>query len=56
MQNQVGHVRAERDILTESENPWIVMLYYTFQDERNLYMVYVPWGIHVILAVNLCYR
>lgn len=31
MKNQVGHVRAERDILTESENPWIVMLYYTFQ-------------------------
>jgi serine/threonine kinase 38 len=31
MKNQVGHVRAERDILTESENPWIVTLYYSFQ-------------------------
>lgn len=29
--NQVVHVRAERDILTESENPWIVTLYYSFQ-------------------------
>ena len=29
--NQVGHIRAERDILTESENPWIVTLYYSFQ-------------------------
>jgi serine/threonine protein kinase len=34
--NQVGHVRAERDILTESENPWIVMLYYTFQVAYDL--------------------
>ncbi|CAE7499703.1 STK38L, partial [Symbiodinium microadriaticum] len=46
MKNQVGHVRAERDILTESENPWIVTLYYSFQDNRNLYMVmeYLPGG------------
>lgn len=46
MKNQVGHIRAERDILTESENPWIVTLHYSFQDERNLYMVmeYLPGG------------
>eukprot|EP00607_Mallomonas_marina_P010881 CAMPEP_0182422098 /NCGR_PEP_ID=MMETSP1167-20130531/7685_1 /TAXON_ID=2988 /ORGANISM="Mallomonas Sp, Strain CCMP3275" /LENGTH=610 /DNA_ID=CAMNT_0024599849 /DNA_START=315 /DNA_END=2147 /DNA_ORIENTATION=+ len=46
MKNQVGHVRAERDILTESENPWIVTLHYSFQDDRNLYMVmeYLPGG------------
>jgi serine/threonine protein kinase len=46
MKNQVRHIRAERDILTESENPWIVTLYYSFQDERNLYMVmeYLPGG------------
>jgi serine/threonine kinase 38 len=31
VKNQVGHVRAERDILTESENPWIVTLNYSFQ-------------------------
>jgi len=46
LKNQVRHVRAERDILTESENPWIVTLYYSFQDTRNLYMVmeYLPGG------------
>ena len=46
MKNQVSHVRAERDILTASENPWIVTLHYSFQDDRNLYMVmeYVPGG------------
>jgi hypothetical protein len=31
VKNQVVHVKAERDILTESENPWIVTLYYSFQ-------------------------
>lgn len=31
IKNQVHHIRAERDILTESENPWIVTLYYSFQ-------------------------
>ena len=46
MKNQVGHIRAERDILTESENSWIVTLHYSFQDDRNLYMVmeYLPGG------------
>jgi serine/threonine protein kinase len=43
---QVGHVRAERDILTESEDRWIVTLHYSFQDNRNLYMVmeFLPGG------------
>lgn len=31
MKNQVAHIRAERDILTESDNPWIVKLFYSFQ-------------------------
>jgi len=28
--NQVAHVRAERDILAEAKNPWIVELKYSF--------------------------
>jgi hypothetical protein len=31
LKNQVHHIKAERDILTESENPWIVTLYNSFQ-------------------------
>ena len=29
--NQVGHVMAEKDILAEADNDWIVKLYYSFQ-------------------------
>jgi serine/threonine kinase 38 len=44
--NQVAHVRAERDVLANSENPWIVELKYSFQDDRFLYLVmeYLPGG------------
>ena len=44
--NQVAHVRAERDILTSANNPWIVELKFSFQDEKYLYLVmeYLPGG------------
>jgi len=45
--NQVMHVRAELDVLSEAdENPWLVKLAYSFQDDENLYLVmeYVPGG------------
>lgn len=44
--NQVAHVKAERDILAEADNEWVVKLYYSFQDEENLYFVmdYIPGG------------
>jgi serine/threonine kinase 38 len=32
--NQIGHVRAERDILAAANNPWIVQLRNSFQDEK----------------------
>jgi serine/threonine kinase 38 len=48
MKNQVGHVRAERDILAlaDHENEWLVTLHYSFQDDHRLYMVmeYLPGG------------
>ena len=28
---QIAHVRAERDILVESESAWVVKMYYSFQ-------------------------
>jgi serine/threonine kinase 38 len=43
---QVKHVKAERDVLAQAQNPWIVELYYSFQDENYLYlaMEYLPGG------------
>ena len=36
MRNQVAHVKAERDILAEADNEWIVKLYHSFQVFRIL--------------------
>ncbi|CAJ0573788.1 unnamed protein product, partial [Mesorhabditis spiculigera] len=43
---QASHVKAERDILAEANSPWIVKLFFSFQDERCLYFImeYVPGG------------
>jgi len=48
---QVEHVKKERDALAElndfyKQNPWVVRLYYSFQDALYLYLImeYVPGG------------
>lgn len=43
--NQLMHVRTEKEILT-ANNPWIVNLKYSFQDEQFLYLVmnFLPGG------------
>ena len=43
---QVAHVRAERDVLAEAENPWVVKMYFSFQDGQFLYLVmeFLPGG------------
>lgn len=44
--DQLAHVRAERDILAESDSPWVVKLFTTFQDVNFLYMLmeFLPGG------------
>ena len=44
--DQLAHVRAERDILAESDSPWVVTLHATFQDDTFLYMLmeFLPGG------------
>lgn len=37
--NQVQHIKAERDLMVLMDNPWIVKLLYSFQDDKNLYLV-----------------
>jgi serine/threonine kinase 38 len=46
MKNQIAHVRAEKDILSNANIPWIVELKCSFQDVNNLYLVmeYLPGG------------
>lgn len=53
--NQVAHVKAERDILAEADNEWVVKLYYSFQDKDNLYFVmdYIP-GMFIFLHIIIC--
>jgi len=44
--DQVAHVRAERDILVEADQQWVVKMYYSFQDVDMLYLVmeFLPGG------------
>lgn len=51
---QVAHVRAERDILAESDNPWVVKMYYSFQDIQSLYLVmeFLPGGDLMTLLIR----
>ena len=43
---QILHVRAEKDVLSEAKNPWIVDLKFSFQDQKYLYlgMEFLPGG------------
>ena len=44
--DQLAHVKAERDVLAGSDSPWIVALYYSFQDSQYLYLImeFLPGG------------
>jgi len=44
--NQIIHLRTEREILINANNPWVVKLKYCFQDDKYLYLVmeFLPGG------------
>lgn len=44
--DQLAHIRAERDLLAESTSPWVVQLFYSFQDPHYLYLImeFLPGG------------
>jgi serine/threonine kinase 38 len=52
--NQIQHVKAEREVLTHTNNPWIVELKCSFQDERCLYLVmeYLAGGDLMTLLIK----
>jgi serine/threonine protein kinase len=39
LRDQLVNVRTERDILSNTLNPWIAQLHYSFQDSHRLYLV-----------------
>ncbi|XP_076859944.1 serine/threonine-protein kinase 38 isoform X1 [Brachyhypopomus gauderio] len=51
---QVGHIRAERDILVEADSPWVVKMFYSFQDKMNLYLImeFLPGGDMMTLLMK----
>lgn len=51
---QLAHIKAERDLLAESESPWVVQLYYSFQDTHHLYLImeYLPGGDMMSLLIK----
>jgi serine/threonine kinase 38 len=51
---QVAHVRAERDILEKADNPWVVKMFYSFQDSVNLYLImeFLPGGDLMTMLIN----
>jgi serine/threonine kinase 38 len=51
---QIAHAKAERDILVEADNPWVVKMYYSFQDAVNLYLImeFLPGGDMMTLLMK----
>lgn len=51
---QVGHIRAERDILVEADSLWVVRMFYSFQDKLNLYLImeFLPGGDMMTLLMK----
>jgi len=46
MRDQLAHARAERDLMAEIDTPWVVQLYYSFQDSTYLHLImeFCPGG------------
>ncbi|KAK8785354.1 hypothetical protein V5799_008281, partial [Amblyomma americanum] len=53
-EEQVAHVRAERDVLVEADHQWVVKMYYSFQDAMNLYLImeFLPGGDMMTLLMK----
>ncbi|XP_010129492.1 PREDICTED: serine/threonine-protein kinase 38-like [Buceros rhinoceros silvestris] len=51
---KVAHIRAERDILVEADGAWVVKMFYSFQDKRNLYLImeFLPGGDMMTLLMK----
>jgi len=52
--HQVQHIKAEKDVLSLAQSPWVVELRFSFQDARFLYLVmeYLPGGDLMTLLIK----
>lgn len=52
--DQLAHVRAERDLLVQSHSQWVVQLHCSFQDAHHLYLLmeYLPGGDMMSLLIR----
>lgn len=52
--DQLAHIKAERDLMVESHSPWVVELYFSFQDSRYLYLImeFLPGGDMMSLLIK----
>ena len=53
--DQIAHARAERDVLVEADDDWVVKMYFSFQDSKNLYLIteFLPGGDMMTLLIKL---
>merc|ERR550534_3637070 len=53
-EDQLDNIKAEREILAQAEDDWIIKMYYSFQDEKFIYEVleFCPGGDFFALLVR----
>ena len=45
LQNEITHVKNERDLMIKSQSEWIVKLYYAFQEDESIYLAMVGYSL-----------
>ena len=50
----MSNIKAEREILAQAEDDWIIKMYYSFQDEKFIYEIleFCPGGDFFALLVR----
>ena len=43
MQNEIVHVKTEKELMEKSRSEWLVKLYHAFQDEEHIYFAMVKF-------------
>lgn len=53
-ENDLAHVTSERDVMADSDSPWVVELFYSFQDATKLYLImeFLPGGDMMTMLIK----